>query len=111
MNVSSQTWIQVSESNEAVIYINPRSIKKWGNMARVWEVQDLKTRLPQGVISFRAYIEIDCLQERRRILELSAFNQNMAKGLPEVVIDSPDKWSFVSPNSPNRDVFDAVCEN
>ena len=62
-------WVKVSESDGLTGYVDPATIRKNGNLRRVWEIQDLKARGTKfGELSRRVLNEYDCKEERMRTL-------------------------------------------
>ena len=55
-------WVMFTKAkNEEVThYFDPATIRKDGNMRRVWRVQELKQRTADGEKSRRMRIEYDC---------------------------------------------------
>ena len=53
-------WVRLGETDTAIHYLDPATIRKDSNLRRVWELQDLKVRLPDGELSRRTLFEYDC---------------------------------------------------
>jgi surface-adhesin protein E len=93
-------------------YGAPDTIRRKGNVAKMWHLHDFKTIQTVAGISFlsrKAQIEYDCAEERHRTLALTEFSGNMGKG--EVVFISSDeqKWEPVAPESIGRVLWKAAC--
>ncbi len=73
-------WEKMSESERAVTYIDPNTIRKDGHLRSVWDLQDLKERQGNGALSRSALWQFDCKQERERILGISHYSGPMATG-------------------------------
>ena len=62
-------WTKVGEKNSTVQYIDYSTIRKEGNLSKVWGLQDRKKPDGEGAISDRLLIEIDCKEESYRLLK------------------------------------------
>ena len=94
----------VGESELMFAYANPATIRRSGDMVRMWGLYDFKTVQENPIagkpyFSERTQIEYDCKGERTRILYLLWHSGQMGGG--EVVYDilGPDRWIPVSPGS------------
>lgn len=56
-------------------YFDPVTIRKYGNLRSVWELEDLKQRDKQGVMLRRSLFEYDCKKERSRLLSFSSHSE------------------------------------
>jgi hypothetical protein len=102
-------WVAVSESNDLVAYIEPSSIRRNGNLRKVWQVQDLKQRDEHGAMSRRLLVEYDCKDERFRVLSTSTHAEPMAAGKALVLVDIPSAWSAFAPDTPAEDTLEIIC--
>jgi hypothetical protein len=94
-------WVKVSESNQTVIYIDPTTIRKGGNIRRVWMLQDLKIRDKFGDMSRRSLDEFNCKEQKYRTLSLLAYAEPMASG-KEIGFDYlPTDWRNIQPDKKN----------
>ena len=73
-------WVKIDSSDSIDKYIDPATIRKYGNLVRVWEIHDHKQRNKEGGLSIRARTEYDCKQERWRVLSFSSHSGLMASG-------------------------------
>ena len=97
-------WVAVGESVDSWVYADVNSIRKKGDMVKIWDLQDYKRaivsdRLP--VLSLREQLEFDCKEERVRTLFISVFGMSMAEGkeLKSEGDGTGGAWSPVSPTS------------
>ena len=88
-----------------VFYIDRNSIKKEGNLLRVWELQDLKEKGPLEEKSRRVLVEYDCKNERRRVMSFSFHAEQMGAGLTLKGDQTPGKWNLMVPNTTGSVVF------
>ena len=73
-------WVIYSQIEEITFYFDPATIRKDGNMLRIWKLQELKRRHEDGYMSRRMRLEYGCKQERCRILAASTHSEPMAGG-------------------------------
>jgi hypothetical protein len=107
-------WVKVGSIVEplgATNYIDPVTIRKDGNLRKVWEMQDLKQRDKDGVMSRRARTEFDCKNERYRILSIDAHSAPMARGETLYLDNETGAWFEIPPQSASQIVLKIVCAN
>ena len=102
-------WVRYAESEEATFYFDPATIRKEGNMRRVWAIQDLRKPDKGGEMSVRVRNEYDCKNERSRTLGLSTHSEPMAGGTVLVTAGEASPWREVPPNTPSEIMFKIVC--
>jgi len=73
-------WVKYSENAQGtMVYYDPTTIKKRGDLVRVWMLQDYR-KSQKGAMSIRALEEWNCTEERFRALALDTFSGPMASG-------------------------------
>ena len=104
-------WEEVGESStETTFYIDRATIRKDGNLRRMWEVLDLKQRGKDGGISFRTKNEYDCKGERYRILASSSHAEPMAGGKTIFSFgEDPSGWRDIPPRTPSEAKLRIAC--
>ena len=102
-------WVMYADSDSATSYYDPATIRKDGNMRRVWELQDLRTRSNSGVMSRRMRREYDCKQEHFRYLALSSHSESMAGGEVLVTLSEDKNWEGIAPGTVGEAIFKIVC--
>ena len=104
-------WVMYtkSENEEATLYYDPATIRKDGNMRRVWELQDLRKRHKDGEISRRMRREYDCKQERWRFLGISEHSEPMAGGKVLITVGEDNNWEAIAPGTIDETIFNIVC--
>ena len=105
-------WTKVGETAGSVHYLDAATIGKDGNLRRVWEIQDLKARLPSGEVSRRAMSEYDCAEQRFRMLSVSSFMGLMSTG--EILLTGSDpeslrKWQSIPQGTIAQATLKLVC--
>ena len=102
-------WVRVSWNDNFDRYIDPSTIRKDGNLVRVWEITDLKQRHKDGELSRRTRNEYDCKQERYRILTISSHTGPMASGTTLATEGESFTWDYIPPNSIVETVLKKLC--
>jgi hypothetical protein len=102
-------WVMYGEAATATFYYDPATIRKDGNMRRVWELTDLRKQGKVGEISRRMRIEYDCKQERFRYLGLSAHSGPMAGGEVLVMEGEYNNWRAIAPDTISDLMLQIVC--
>jgi hypothetical protein len=67
-------WSLVAEdTSDKKYYVNLASIRATGHLRRYWELQNLPSPDEWGARSYRAFVEVDCKEKRRRSLQINHF--------------------------------------
>ena len=108
-------WVLTSGDDEVglKVYVDPESIRRKGNLAKMWQLYDYKTVQTvagDSLLSIKRYNEFDCVAARTRMLAYTWFSGNMATG--KVVYSTPDEqqWEPVVPRTINRTLWKAACD-
>jgi hypothetical protein len=109
VNPAWAKWVKGAETDEAVIYIDSAKIRKHGQLRRVWRLQDLKQRDPDGVLSRRGLQEFDCKGKRFRVLSGTGYGGSMGTGQALRSFDSATEWVDIKPDTPAEDILTRVC--
>ncbi len=103
-------WKLVAKNGIHTFYIDPVTLRKDGNLRKVWEVIDFETRNESGAMSVRIRSEYDCKQERYKFLSISSHSGPMATGNTIFSDDEAEpKWNSIPPDSPIETKFSIVC--
>ena len=102
-------WEMSSESDIVTYYFDPATIRKDGNMRRVWQIQDLRNRGKGGEMSARMRMEYDCKEERLRILDISEHTEPMAGGRLSHSQTGSGTWRGIAPNTNSSVMLEIVC--
>ena len=105
-------WVVYAESEQTTFYFDPATIRKEGNMRRVWVLQDLrKPDKVGGEMSVRARMEYDCKNERIRTLGLSTHSEPMTGGTVLELGGEKQNWRAIAPETVTETIFNIVCAN
>lgn len=102
-------WVVFGESDTATSYFDPATIRKDGNMRRVWQLQDLRERGRGGEMSRRMRYEYDCKQERMRILGISGHSRSMAGGEILLTAGEDNNWEAIAPGTVAETMLEIAC--
>ena len=104
-------WTRVIEvaDGEAVFYIDRTTIKRERGLVKVWELQDLRQKTPEGVRSMKLLLEFDCRGGRSRVVFGTSHAEPMAGGAPLGTDKTPGEWTGSTPGTVAEAIQQAVC--
>jgi hypothetical protein len=107
-------WVLTSGDDEAglKVYIDPATLRRNGNVAKMWQLYDYKTVQTvagDSLLSMKRFNEYDCAEERTRMLGYTWFSGNMGNG--NVVYSTTEQlpWEPVVPRTINRTLWNVAC--
>jgi Surface-adhesin protein E len=102
-------WVKIVRTDVAAHYIDPATVRKDGDLRRVWTMQDMVQTSPDGVMSIRALQEYDCAEQRMRYLSVTAHSGPMAGGRILATHVLHDEWSDRPPGTKASAIEKLVC--
>jgi len=99
----------VVTENDDVVYIDPATIRKFGNLRRVRVIQDLSKKGPGGEMSRRVFWEYDCVEARYRGLAATSYAGPLASGQVLKSVEIPGDWVDVAPETVDALILKTVC--
>ena len=103
-------WVKVGEDEGSVVYVDPATLVKSGDVRRAWTLSQFKLARADNVVSYRTLDDFNCKEGRRRTVFRETYAGPMATGK---VLDSGkpllDKFENVYPYSPGGWQFQYVC--
>ena len=108
-------WVAVGSSESAggyTGYIDPDTIRRKGDLVKVWELYDFKTAQTVVGVSFLSrqwQRQYDCVEERGRGLATTEFSGNMGNGNVVWTDSDEGKWSPVAPESIGKALWKFAC--
>ena len=106
-------WAQVGGNQISTFYADPATIRKAGDMAKMWDLIDFKTvqARPYGTpyLSQKTQQEYDCNERRARIIDLLRYSENMGNGEITHSDSDPGKWEPAPPGSASEALWDLAC--
>lgn len=115
MIFSSSTWAgweYVTESTENAYFLDASTLRKNGNIRKIWGTANFFSVPLSGAESSRWLIELDCKEEKVRFLEHSFHSEPMAGGTVISKVDLPldgSKWTHVAPRSVRSELMKFAC--
>jgi hypothetical protein len=107
-------WVKVGGSADGTVsYANPSTIRKNGNMAKIWSLLDYtkaRTLSNMKYLSMKSLGEYDCKGEQMRMLAFSWFSENMGEGDVVYTDSSAGNWLPVQPDSLGEGLWKYACE-
>jgi hypothetical protein len=106
-------WTQVSESDDLTFYVDFSTIRRSGNLVKVWQMVDFKTAqsaLGRTFLSSKSQGQFDCQEEQYRIVAVLFYSKNMGAGEVVHSASDPRKWAPVVPQSNGETLFKIVCD-
>ena len=95
--VWAMNWTKLVETQTMTFYVNRNAIEKEGDIRRIWEMQDLKTPDPDGVMSRRYMNEYDCEYKMHRISQMDSFSGPGLTGKKLFTVEEPGYWRQIPP--------------
>jgi hypothetical protein len=112
-NSAAAAWVEVSDDEADTFYADPATIRKAGNMVKMWTLIDFKTVQVIGkgksYLSMRRKAEYDCKEEQARTVYLSWHPGNMSGGDAVHSDADPGKWRPVPPGSVTEILWKIAC--
>ena len=102
-------WVEYAKDESDTFYLDPATIRKDGNMRRVWLLRNFSQRDKDGAMAARNRMEIDCKQERFRFLARSTHSEPMAGGTVLTQQNESNNWTSIPPNTVAELTFNLVC--
>jgi hypothetical protein len=91
------------------LFHDPATIRKDGNIRRMWELWDFKKRDKYGAMSGRWRTEFDCKLERYRNLGFSIHSDPMAGGTVLLTGGEDNTWMAIAPDTRGATALNIVC--
>ena len=106
---ASAAWTYVDRSDGSEHYMERGTLLRDGQIARVWEVDDLATPNQLGVRSLRSSTEYDCEKRQFRVVYLSGHSGRMLEGTVVFASKVDDQWTPVLRDSLGELSMELAC--
>ncbi len=107
-------WVSVSGDDTATAYAEPATIRREGDMVKMWDLLDFKTAQarPYGTpyMSQKTQQEFDCKEERVHAIHFLRYSENMAGGDEADSDADAGEWKRVSPGSTMEKLLKLACD-
>jgi len=106
-------WVEIGVNDDVgtTFYVDPTSIRKSGNIVKVWSLSDYNKS--QGQIPYMSIMlqrEYDCIEERARQLHMTHYAKNMGEGDPVFIHTEPRNWLQVAPGTVGETIWEFACK-
>ena len=106
-------WVEVGITDEATVYADPETIRRKGDLVKMWYLHDFKTTqtvLKKSYLSSRSQDEYDCTEDRHRALATTSFSGNMGSGKVRSSYSIKGKWEPVPPDAITQSLWKVACD-
>lgn len=102
-------WVAIAGDDEAgmTVYVDPDTIRRNGDLVKMWHMSDRKTM--EGYGSIKTQREYDCAEARHRLLAATIFSGHMGQG---TLLDNNLKegqWITVAPDGGSQALWKFAC--
>lgn len=107
-------WVKV-EGNEQLgvtVYIDPDTIRRKGNLVKMWAMYDntvIQTASGTSYLSYKTQAEYDCVEEQLQVLAGTFFLGNMGNGTVVHSTSDTGKWQAIAPGSMGQLLWKLAC--
>lgn len=103
-------WVEVGRGEDFVVYYDDATIRKSGNIVKIWSLHDYKTA--RGQVEFRSVTlesEYDCIKKQSRRLFISFYQKNIGSGTTIRKDNEPGKWLPISSGTIKESIWKIAC--
>jgi hypothetical protein len=112
-STAAAEWTVIDSQPSRSIFADLGSIRRTGDTARIWTLINYSKPQPGKGKNYRSVTnltEVDCNEERVRLLQGSIFTGKMGGGEIVVSDNSPRDWEYVQPGSLNELQRSIACK-
>jgi hypothetical protein len=113
-SATAEVWVEASQNNDYVAYGDPSSIRREGDIVKMWSMFDYKNPQPgiagKPYLSTKRQFEYDCKQGRARALAVSSYAAHDGKGVALASASVKYDWSPVVPESADEYLLKFACK-
>jgi hypothetical protein len=106
-------WVKIGETESSATYVEPTTIIRAGDLARMWRMVDLRKEFSIGTdkpfMSSKGQDEYDCKGEKARVITLSFHSENMGAGDVVHFEANATGWEPVKPRSIGEILWKIGC--
>ena len=111
-NSAMAEWVSVANNENTTIYVDPATIQRSGNMAKMWILTDFKTAdkdMGEAYLSMKDQNEYDCKEVKVRRRASSQHSKNMGGGKVVYSDSYTTRWKPVPPDSGIEIMWKFAC--
>ncbi len=107
-------WVWAGANNQVglTIYVDPDTIRRNGDLVKLWQLYDYKAVQTVGGASFlssKAQRQFDCVKQHTRLLAFTHFTGNMGSGNRVFSDLDESEWRPVAPGSVGQSMWKVAC--
>ena len=112
---ASAEWTRVSDMDEFIQYVDKATIRRNGNLVKMWDLTDYKIvrnsdfAIGNSYLSGKMQREYDCKEEKERLLALTWFSGQMGGGKVVYSETNVTRWIPIQPESIGETVWKIAC--
>ena len=109
---ASAEWTLEDFSVELIQYVDRASIRRNGNLVKMWGLSDFKrvqTVSGYSYLSEKTELEIDCKEVRLRMGAFTWFAEQMGNGKVVNLNGGGGKWDPIQPDSIGETLWEIAC--
>lgn len=109
---ASAEWTRVEYNDNYILYVDRATIRRNGNLVKMWSLVDyktVKTVVGQSNLSYKAQEEYDCKEEKSRTLAITWFTGQMGRGTVNHTDNRTGEWSPIAPESNGEVMWKITC--
>lgn len=110
----AEVWIEISRSDDYLAYADPSSVRRDGDLVKMWSMFDYKNPQPgipgKTYLSTRRHFEYDCKRGRARALAVSSHAAREGKGDALASASVKYEWRAVVPESADDYLLKFACK-
>ena len=109
---ANSDWVAIGNSGDATVYFDPATIRRKGNVVKIWELFDYKTMQTTGTsssFSTKHQVEFDCVEERFKVHATVHHAGHMGNGIVTSSNLSESNWNPVVPGSVSQTMWGIAC--
>ena len=118
MLIASPAWAEwefvVETESGTQVFIDFQTVRKEAHSVKVWQLTNYpklqNTPSGLGIFSLRTRYEFDCKEETSRMLAITAFPEQYARGKELGHEGESNKWEHIAPRSTHSEVLKKVCK-
>ena len=113
--VAATEWVRiVGESERAIPYYDPATIRRSGNMVKMWKLSDYKkvqVTSNMQYLSSKSQSEYDCKDNRSQLLSGTLHSGNMGSGTLVFTMTAPpgNNWKPIVPGTVTEADWKIAC--
>lgn len=103
-------WEEINEGTRYITYIDPESLEMNSDGNFIWALFDFRERQREGYHSAKVLFQVDCANQKYKVLSANTFAEPMADGRSGAPKRS-EVWEPAVPNSIGEHATSYVCSD